>query len=151
MDISREDLYEKMWADGIGKTEKALGLRQDELRKICTEFQIPRPSSSYWNAIYLGKPVEKTPLPPMENDRPIHTEDYIKHQRVKKEKPSPAPPEPSKKNPEGKYEPKELPEEEPATVYTVPETLYLKDPILLDTKAKLLAKNSRQDNPPGRP
>lgn len=147
MDISREDLHEKMWTDGIGKTEKALGLRQDELRKICTEFQIPRPSSSYWNALYLGKPVEKTPLPTMENDRPIHTEDYIKHRRVKKEKPSPAPPEPSKKNPEGKYEPQELPEEKPATVYTVPETLYLKDPILLDTKAKLLEKNSRQDNP----
>lgn len=146
MDLTREQLYEMLWTDGVGKTEVALGLKQPELKRLCEEYQIPRPASTYWSAFYLGKSPEKTPLPPSENNQPIHTDDYIKHKRVKKEKPAPKP-QPAKK--EGKYEPLELPEDAPETIYTVPETLYLKDPILLDTKQKLREKNhlSRRDNP----
>lgn len=33
MDLTREQLYEMLWTDGVGKTEKALGLRQQDLKK----------------------------------------------------------------------------------------------------------------------
>ena len=148
MDLTREQLYEMLWTNGVVKTEIALGLRHAELKQLCEANQIPRPSSAYWSALHMEKSPEKTPLPPSAENSTIHTDDYIKPRRVKKVKPAPKP-EPPKKNAEGKYEPRELPEEAPATIYTVPETLYVKDPILLDTKQKLREKNSssRRDNP----
>ena len=148
MELSREQLYEMLWSNGVGKTEGALGLKQAELKKLCETHQIPRPSSAYWSAFHLGKSPGKTPLPPSSDNRPIHIEDYIKPRRVKKEKSAPKL-EPQKKSAEGKYEPRELPEEAPTNIYTVPKTLYIKDPILMDTKQKLREKNSlsRRDNP----
>ena len=150
MDLTREQLYDMLWTDGVGKTQEALGLKPEEMKKLCEDFQIPKPSSKYWIALAYDKAPEKTPLPEVEDNRPIKTEDYVKPCRAKKVKPTPKPePEPPKKNAEGKYEPRELPEEAPSTIYTVPDTLYAKDPILLDTKQKLREKNSlsRRDNP----
>ena len=140
MELTREQIYEMMWADGVGKTQKALGLRQQELKTICEKYQIPRPSSGYWSALALDKPAEKTPLPEWEKEGPIRLEDYMKRRRVKKEKPK-------ESAPLGKYPPRELPPDEPVTIYTVPEKLYAKDPIVLDTKAKLREENSRRGNP----
>lgn len=156
MDLTREQLYEMLWTDGVGKTEKALGLKQQELQRICQDYAIPKPSSAYWYGILYEKNPQKTPLPASEKEGPIHTEDYLKKRRVKQEKPvvvTPvAPPEETKesapvKPPKGKYPPRELPPEEPPTVYTVPEKLYAKDPLILDTKARLREENSRRDNP----
>lgn len=149
MDLTREQLYEMLWADGVGRTEKALGMKPAELKVICEKYQIPRPSSIYWNNLALGKPTEKTPLPSFEDNQPIHTEDFIKRQRTKKPKPeSPkhAAEESPSKTAKGKYPPRELPIEEPPTIYDVPDKLFAKDPIILDTKAKLRELNSRKDN-----
>ena len=146
MELTREQLYEMLWTDGVGKTEKALGLKQQELQTICEQFNIPKPSSNYWIALSLDKNPLKTPLPPFKDNQPIHTEDFVKAPRVKKVKTEPIPTEPVK-TPEGKYEPRELPAEEPPSIYTVPEKLIAMDPIILDTKAKLRERNSRQDNP----
>ena len=144
MDLTREQLYEMLWADGVGKTGKALGLKPQELQRICQDFAIPKPSSAYWYGILYEKNPQKTPLPASEKEGPIHIEEYLKKRRVKKEKPKEsAPTEPVK----GKYPPRELPPEEPVTVYTVPEKLYAKDPLILDTKARLREENSRRDNP----
>lgn len=48
---------------------------------------------------------------------------------------------------EGKYLPRELPAEEPKTIYTVPEKLVVMDPILMDTKQKLRERNYWENNP----
>ena len=148
MDITREQLYELLWSKGVGKTEEALGLKQHELQKICDDYQIPKPSSNYWISLKLGKSPERTPLPPLEDNPSIRTEDYIKRQpiRIKKEKITPQA-EPLKKTPDGKYEPQALPPEVPVTIYTVPEKLVAMDPILMDTKQKLREHNGRKDNP----
>ena len=105
MDITREQLYEMLWSKGVGKTEETLGLKQTELQKICDDYQIPKPSSNYWISFKLGKSPVKTPLPPLEDNPSIRTEDYIKRHpvRIKKEKTTQA--EPLKKTPDGKYEP----------------------------------------------
>lgn len=146
MDITREQLYEKLWTEGVGRTQTALGLKQPELKKLCEDFQIPRPSSGYWTALSLGKSPEKIQLPPKEENRLIHTEDYIKRRPVKKEKPVLKAEHPIK-TADGKYEPRELPAEEPDTIYTVPEKFVVMDPILMDTKQKLHERNSHDDNP----
>ena len=148
MDITREQLYELLWSKGVGKTEATLGLKRPELQKICDDYQIPKPSSNYWISLKLGKSPEKTPLPPLEDNPSIRTEDYIKWHtvRIKKEKITPQA-EPLKKTLDGKYEPQSLPPEEPVTLYTVPEKLIAMDPILLDTKQKLRENNGRKDNP----
>ena len=146
MELTREQLYEMLWSNGVGKTEKALGLKQPELKKLCEDFQITKPSSNYWIALSLGKSPEKTPLPPMEDSQIIHTEDYIKPKRIKREKPV-LKPEPPKKTPDGKYEPRELPAEEPVTIYSVPDKLIVMDPILMDTKQKLCERNNDGNNP----
>ena len=68
-----------MWTDGVGKTETALGLKRVELKAICDKFDIPRPSSSYWTSLKLGKSVNKTALNSSNNDSElINTNDYIK-------------------------------------------------------------------------
>ena len=145
MELTREQLYEMLWTNGVGKTEKALGLKQPELKKLCEDFQITKPSSNYWIALSLGKSPEKTPLPPVEDCQLIHTEEYIKPKRIKREKPV-LKPEPPKKTPNGKYEPRELPAEEPETIYSVPDKLVIMDPILMDTKQKICERNNDGNN-----
>ena len=62
MKLTIRQLYDMIWTDGVGKTETALGLKHLELKSICDKFDIPRPSSNYWIALKLGKPVVKTAL-----------------------------------------------------------------------------------------
>ena len=77
MDLTREQLYEMLWSDGVGKTENELGLKRQELQTICEQFNIPKPSSNYWIALSLDKNPLKTPLPPFMDNQPIHTEDFF--------------------------------------------------------------------------
>ena len=135
-----------MWTDGIGKTEINLGLKQAELKVLCDKYDIPRPSSGYWSALKFGKPAQMTALTETNTDSAlINTDEYIikKHFSVQPKKKE------AKKDQSGKYPTKELPLEEHDIdpLYRVPDVLYAKDPIILDTKAKLREKNFRDNNP----
>lgn len=146
MKLTRKQLYNMMWTDGVGQTEKALGLKQIELKTICEKFEIPRPSSRYWTLLKLGKPVEKTELPSNNSDAVmINTSDYI----TKKVSNRPIITVKSIKDDEGKYQTRELPLNDQGVnpLYRVPDVLYAKDPIILDTKAKLRERNFRDTNP----
>ena len=119
-----------MWTDGVGKTETALDLKRLELKAICDRFDIPRPSSSYWTSLKLGKPVNKTTLNSCNNDSElINTNDYI----TKKRTPNRPVELKSNKNSDGKYPTKELPIEnnDLNPIYIVPDILYAKDPLIL--------------------
>ena len=146
MELTRKQIYDMMWTDGVGKTEKALGLKQAELKAICDKFDIPRPSSGYWSALKFGKPAQKTALTETKKDSVlINTDEYIikKYFSVQPKKTE------VKKDPSGKYPTRKLPSEENEIdpLYRVPDILYAKDPIILDTKAKLREKNFRDSNP----
>lgn len=147
MELSRKDIYDMMWTEGIGKTEKKLGLKQTELKAICDKYDIPRPSSNYWSSLNYGKPATKIQLPVFNGDSTIRVESFIKPPKspiIKKEKKNSDP----VKGVDGKYEPRELPSEKnTTTIYQVPDILYAKDPIILDTKAKLREENFRNNNP----
>ena len=68
MKLTRKQIYDMMWTDGVGKTETSLGLKREELKALCDKFDIPRPSSNYWISLKLGKPVNKTALISSNND-----------------------------------------------------------------------------------
>ena len=79
MELTRKQIYDMLWTDGVGKTAQALGLKHLELKEICEAFDIPRPSSGYWTSLKLGKVTEKTALPTSKDDSVlINTNDYIK-------------------------------------------------------------------------
>ena len=146
MELTRKQIYDMMWTDGVGNTEKALGLKQIELKAICEKFKIPRPSSGYWTSLSLGKQVEKIGLPPSKDDTVmINTDDYIKKKKISKQPVKVKSP----KDAEGKYQTRELTldDQDINPIYKVPDVLYAKDPLILDTKAKLRENNFRETNP----
>ena len=146
MELTRKQIYDMLWTDGVGKTETALGLRRVELKAICDRFDIPRPSSGYWTSLKLGKPVNKTTLDSSNNDSAlINTNDYI----IKKRAPKRLVELKSHKNSSSKYPTKELPIENSNLnpIYIVPDILYAKDPLIFDTKAKLREKKFHDENP----
>lgn len=146
MELTRKQIYDMMWTNGVGNTEKALGLKRIELMAICEKLEIPRPSSEYWTYLSLGKQVEKIALPSNNNDAVmINTEDYITKKKISKQPVKVK----SLKDAEGKYQARELPldDQNINPIYKVPDVLYAKDPLILDTKAKLRENNFRETNP----
>lgn len=59
----RETLYEEIWKLSPSKVAKKYSIPYDKLKKACEKANIPLPTQSYWGNLYIGKPVEKTPLP----------------------------------------------------------------------------------------
>ena len=146
MELTRKQIYEMMWTEGIGKTERALGLKQPEFKALCEKYDIPRPSSGYWNALQFGKPVERAALPKTKDDSAsIKTEEFVTVKRTHSKPVKTS----NEKDDSGKYPTKELPTEDETIdpLYIVPDILYAKNPIILDTKAKLREENFRDNNP----
>jgi len=62
--LTREAIYERVWAEAIVKVAAQLGLSDRGLAKMCVSRQIPVPPRGYWAKLAHGKPVAKPPLPP---------------------------------------------------------------------------------------
>ena len=176
MEITREELYKLIWKEPVTKVAEKMGVPAPILRKFCNRLNIPTPSSGYWSKLQFGKPVEIPPLPAFE-DKEVPTLDSFQKPKKKKviEK---APKEPAKEKeipsneesagtPSNSNEPKQEAVyimEEPQdprekiqyelkkmdqAVFVVPEILYAKNPLIIDTKeycrgdknAKYLGKN----------
>ena len=109
MEVTRKQIYDMIWTEGIGKTEKELGLKYDELKAICDKFDIPRPTSGYWSSLKFGRPAHKAALEETKEDSVlINTDAYIR----KKKCSTPPKKEPVVKEVKGKYPPRELPSDE---------------------------------------
>ena len=146
MELTRKQIYDMMWTDGVGKAEKVLGLKQVELKALCDKLDIPRPSSGYWSALRLGKPVDKVTLKEKKDDSAlINTDEYRTVKRIHTKPVITS----GQKDSLGKHPTKELPSDDKAIdpLYKVPDILYAKDPVILDTKAKLREENFRDNNP----
>ena len=176
MEITRKELYKMIWKEPVTKVAEKMGVPAPILRKYCHLLNIPTPSSGYWSKLQFGKPVEIPPLPAFK-DKEIPTLDSfqkpkkevvkekIQKESVKdKEIPSneetteipsisneckqemayiiEEPQDPRKKV---QYELKKMDQ----AVFVVPEILYAKNPLIIDTKeyfrgdknAKYLDKN----------
>lgn len=83
LNISRTDLYNKIWAIGISKTANELRVPHNKLKSACIEHNIPLPTQSYWGQLHIGKEIPtKTPLPNSENETVIYI-DTVRNAIVK--------------------------------------------------------------------
>lgn len=61
--ISREALYEQVWAQPMTKVAASYGVTGTALKKTCKRHRIPTPERGYWARLKHGKTVRQEPLP----------------------------------------------------------------------------------------
>ena len=61
--VSRETLYDEVWADPVTEVAKRYGLSDVGLAKLCRTMGIPLPVRGYWAKVRAGAKPERTPLP----------------------------------------------------------------------------------------
>jgi hypothetical protein len=62
--ISRQALYDAVWAQPMSKLSKEFGLSDVGLAKACRKLSVPLPPRGYWARKTAGKPVVQATLPP---------------------------------------------------------------------------------------
>ena len=62
--MTREQLYERVWAEPIDRLCKEFGLSNVGLRKVCLRHDIPVPPRGYWAKRQHGQRVRQPALPP---------------------------------------------------------------------------------------
>lgn len=61
--VSREQLYEEVWAEPITTVALKYKVSSSFLARICTRLKVPRPQRGYWAMYATGKRPKKPPLP----------------------------------------------------------------------------------------
>lgn len=64
--LSREELYDRVWATPIVHLAEEFGLSGTGLAKICGRHRVPRPGRGYWAKKARGHAVSTPDLPPMD-------------------------------------------------------------------------------------
>lgn len=64
VEVTREQLYERVWSEPAVKLAKEFGVSGPGLAKACRKHGIPVPERGYWARLAAGKRVSKRPLPP---------------------------------------------------------------------------------------
>jgi hypothetical protein len=62
--LTREQLYEKIWSAPTTQIAAEFGISDVALAKRCKKLNVPKPSLGYWAKVAAGQRPEKTPLPP---------------------------------------------------------------------------------------
>ncbi|WP_108823545.1 hypothetical protein [Dysgonomonas sp. Marseille-P4361] len=131
MKLSRKELYDLVWSEPMIALAKRFGLSDNGLRKHCKSMNIPTPPVGYWSKLEHGKPVKKTPL--SENYEGKKT-----NVNLKEVDQTQTPDEIVDLEPEINRQ--EQIEQEikvgDLSIFVVPEVLYAKDPLIIDTKEK---------------
>ena len=63
MSISREQLYEEVWAEPMMKVAERHGTFSTVLARACDRLNVPRPPQGYWLKTAERRAQEKPPLP----------------------------------------------------------------------------------------
>ncbi len=124
MKITREELYEMVWAEPMITICKKYGLSDNGLRKHCKRLNIPTPPVGYWEKLRHGKNPEKTPLP-KQSDENKQSTDLTEREIILSSPPD-----------RKKVRELEILSND-TSVFNVPEVLYAKDPIIIDTHRKI--------------
>ena len=126
MELTRKELYDLVWSEPMTTICKRFGLSDNGLRKRCKSMNIPTPPLGYWAKLKYGKQV--TPLPFQQeetNATQSTTLQEAKEPKVEMEK---------SVNP---YKQRELEIcSGDISCFKVPEVLYAKNPLIIDTKEK---------------
>lgn len=68
VELTREELYEKVWSKPVSHLAKDFGISDVGLTKICKRHSIPTPPLGYWAKVRAGQRVRKTRLPSLDSD-----------------------------------------------------------------------------------
>lgn len=63
IEISREDLYEQVWATPINHLAEKFRVSGSYLARVCEVLNVPRPPAGYWQKKAVGKAVPRPELP----------------------------------------------------------------------------------------
>jgi hypothetical protein len=63
-ELTREELYQKVWSVPTTQLAAELGISDVALAKRCKKLNVPKPSPGYWAKVTAGQKPEKIPLPP---------------------------------------------------------------------------------------
>lgn len=61
--VTRETLYEEVWAEPMTKVAARYGVSSSFLARVCTRMNVPRPERGYWAKLAVGKAPKQPPLP----------------------------------------------------------------------------------------
>ena len=61
--VTRETLYEEVWAEPMTKIAAKYGVSSSFLARVCTRMNVPRPERGYWAKLAVGKAPKQPPLP----------------------------------------------------------------------------------------
>src|SRR5690242_1605230 len=64
MSVTREELYEAVWAVPTLKAAAKYSVSGSFLARVCESLNIPRPPRGYWAKLKFGKAPRRPPLPP---------------------------------------------------------------------------------------
>jgi hypothetical protein len=67
--LTREELYEMVWAQPIVKLAKEFGVSDVAVAKACRRHKIPLPGRGYWRRLEVGHKIARQPLPKL--DKPF--------------------------------------------------------------------------------
>jgi hypothetical protein len=63
VELSREQLFERVWSEPVAVVAKEYGISGRGLKKICARFEVPVPPRGYWAKLSAGKRVGRPRLP----------------------------------------------------------------------------------------
>ena len=61
--LTREQLYERVWAEPMAVLAPQFGISDVALKKTCTKLRVPTPGRGYWAKKSAGSAVRRSPLP----------------------------------------------------------------------------------------
>lgn len=69
--VTREALYEEVWADPVTTVASRYGLSDVGLAKVCRKLLIPLPSRGYWAMVKAGRVMKKAKLPKLNSSHEV--------------------------------------------------------------------------------
>lgn len=62
--MTRKELFELIWAEGVAAISRRLGVSGSYLARVCTALEVPRPKPGHWGLRAAGRAPPTPPLPP---------------------------------------------------------------------------------------
>lgn len=62
IELTRKELYDIVWSTPLSKLTQEYAYSNDGFKKLCKQFEIPMPDSSYWSKLKFNKLVNKPEL-----------------------------------------------------------------------------------------
>jgi len=69
IELTRAELYEKVWTAPLRTLAKEFGISDVGLVKVCHRHEIPLPGQGHWTRIQFGQTPERVELPSLQNPR----------------------------------------------------------------------------------